>query len=131
MSTPLRGTLAAFSRRTKYMLVIGADALLLPAALYAGYVLRLGELLPRIEPVWWLFLSLPVISIPIMAAMGVYRVVLRYMGMGTLVAIVKAMLLATLVLAGLAFAFSGIHEVPRSVLPIFFVLSVIALGGSR
>lgn len=115
----------------KHAVAMIADSMMLPAAFYAGYILRLGEFIPSLAPPWWLFPLLPAICLPILAVFGVYRVVVRFIGLGALVAITQAMFLATLALGAVVFAFSGPHEVPRSVLPIFFVLSVIALGGGR
>lgn len=123
--------LTRLSLTAKHAVLLAADTVLLPVALYAGYVLRLGEFFPVLAPVWWLFLLLPAVSLPIMAGLGVYKVVVRFMGLGALIAIAQAMFLVTAILAVLVFVFSGPHEVPRSVLPIFWVLSIILLGGGR
>jgi UDP-N-acetylglucosamine 4,6-dehydratase len=123
--------LPGVSRVTKTTIMIVVDGILLPVALYASYVLRLGEFMPPVASVWWLFLCVPLVAIPILAWLGVYRAVMRYIGLGALVAIGQGMLLATLILSTLVFLLSGKHEVPRSVLPIFYVLSVLMLSGGR
>ncbi len=116
---------------TKHAIIVTADCVLLPVALYISYVLRLGELVPPVYRVWWLFLLLPLISVPILARLGIYRAITRYIGLNVLLSIAKAMFIAMLILVAVVFIFSGPRDVPRSVLPIFWVLSVLMLGGGR
>ena len=59
-----------------------SDVVTLLIALYLAFVLRLGEPLPidYIYESWWIFLSLPLVMIPLFVKLGLYRAVLQYMG---------------------------------------------------
>ena len=119
------------SRNTRKMLLVAFDLIALPAALWAGYVLRVGEFWPEyIANAWWLFIAAPAVAIPIFVRMGLYRAVLRYAGSKSLIVIVKAVTITTLVLPALLILFET-HGVPRSVFFSFWLLSILFIGGSR
>jgi len=119
------------SRNTKRALLVALDIIALPAALWAGYALRLGELWPRnIESAWWLFVAAPLVAVPIFIRMGLYRAVLRYVGSKALITIVKAVTITTLILLALV-VMSQTHGVPRSVFFSFWLLSLLFIAGSR
>ncbi len=117
--------LSEFSRNTKRTLLVTIDIIALPVALWAGYALRLGEWWPQgIGNVWWLFVSAPLVAVPIFIRMGLYRAVLRYVGSKALITIVKATTTTTLILLALVLM-SQTYGVPRSVFfrfwPIIFL----------
>ena len=85
-----------FRRSTKRIIVLLADLLLLPLALWASFSLRLGEFYLPTGEVIYLFLAVPVIAIPIFVRFGLYRAVIRYIGFLAMWAVVKAVSLYTL-----------------------------------
>ena len=90
------------SQNLKKASLLSADFIALLIALWAGYAIRLGELWPKnIEADLWLFVAAPLVSIPIFIRMGLYRAVLRYMGRSAVLAIIKAITIATLILLAL------------------------------
>jgi len=113
------------------MLLVAFDIIALPAALWAGYALRVGNLWPEyIVNAWWLFIAAPAVAIPIFIRMGLYRAVLRYAGTQSLIVIVKAVTITTLILPTLLIL-SETHGVPRSVFFSFWLFSLLFVGGSR
>ncbi len=122
---------AKLPRAAKKIILIGLDGMLLPLALYLAYVLRLGEWQPSMQPPWWLWPLAPLSAIPLMYAQGVYDAVVRYLRSPTLVTIVKSLAVSTLLLVALVFLFSSNRQVPRSVLPLYLVLSALMVCASR
>ena len=120
------------SRNTKKVLLIAIDFIALPVALWAGYVIRLGEWWPvgYMDKAWWLFIAAPLVAIPIFIRMGLYRAVLRYVGGRALIVIAKAVGITTLILLALL-VMSQTQGVPRSVFISFWLISMLFIGGSR
>ena len=88
------------SRRQKQSLMVSADVIILPFALWISLSLRLSNLWPIqywIEN-WWVLVIMPLLSIPLFIHYGLYRAVLKYMGYQVIVATVKAVTLTSLIL---------------------------------
>jgi FlaA1/EpsC-like NDP-sugar epimerase len=130
----LRVAMLGLSRRTKRAIQILADIILIWAALYLAFVVRLGFDDARnplsLHP--WLFSFAPLVSIPIFIRIGMYRAVMRYFGNDALVAIAKAVTLSSLVLALIVYWYSD-HKVlvPRSIIFNYWWLSLVMIGGLR
>lgn len=117
-------------RNAKRVIVLAVDLVLLPIALWASFSLRLGEPYMPVGNVGYLFLVVPFIAVPIFVRFGLYRAVMRYIGFLAMWAVIKAVALYTLVW-GVAVLLSGIPGVPRSVLLINFLMTLLLVGGSR
>ena len=102
----------------------------MPVALWSAFALRFGTLTPPIDRFWWLFIVVPVLSVPILKLCGLYREVLRYMGPQAAVAILKGVTLSTALLGAVALL-GGLRDLPRSVLILYWINSLLYLGGSR
>jgi len=123
--------LTELSRNVKMSLLVAIDIIALPAALWVGYFLRLGEAWPHyVAGEWWLFVSAPLVAVPIFIRMGLYRAVLRYVGSKALLTIVKAITITTLILLALV-VMSETRGVPRSVFFSFWLISLLFIAGSR
>ena len=112
------------NRKQKQFLMVGADAILLPFALWISLSLRLSNLWPLQYWLsnWWGLLLIPLLSIPLFIHYGLYRAVLRYMGYQVIIATVKAVTLTSLCLGTLLMFVRDIYF-PRSTIMIFwFVL---------
>ena len=110
------------SRSSKRLIMLVADMLMLPVALWTAFALRLGELQPDVAAYWWIFLAAPLFSIPIFIQIGLYRAVVRFMGINAVFAIFKSVTLSTLLLATVVLM-SETKGVPRSVFQIYWVRS--------
>ena len=116
----------------KQIIMLFVDVATLLFALWLAFVLRLGEPLPTeyMYPSWWLFISIPVIMIPLFVKLGLYRAVLQYIGVKVITTTFQATTIACLVL-GFLMMFFRESNLPRSVLPIFWFIVNISIIGSR
>lgn len=122
--------LGSLPRPAKRLITIALDLVVLPAALWSAFALRLGTLTPSIEPFWWLFVVVPVMTVPILKMAGLYREVLRYMSLYAGVAILKGVTLSALILA-VAALLGEARGLPRSVLILYWMIALLYVGGSR
>lgn len=121
-------------RRHKRLIQVATDVVLVWAALWMAFVVRLGidEMINPFSQHLWLFLSAPIIAIPLFIRFGMYRAVMRYFGNDALIAIIKAVSLSALILALVVYWYSN-HQgvVPRSIIFNYWWLSLIMIGGLR
>ncbi len=68
-------------RTTKRIISIIIDYAVVMFALWAAYSLRLSTLYVPPSSQWWLFISAPLIAIPIFIKLGLYRAIVRYIGL--------------------------------------------------
>lgn len=124
---------ATLSRRAKRVIMVMADFLALPLALWTAYALRFSTLLPPpdyLVSAFWLFVSLPFIGVFIFARLGLYRAVVRYMGVQAMMAVVKGVVLLALILFAMAFVLR-LDVFPRSIPINFALIAMLYVGGSR
>lgn len=130
----LRQWLLQLPRRQKRLMQVGTDVVLVWIALWMAFVVRLGidEIINPLADHTWLFLSAPVIAIPLFIRFGLYRAVLRYFGNDALIEIVKAVSLSALILGLVVYWYSN-HQnvVPRSIVFNYWWLSLLMIGGLR
>lgn len=130
----LRVFLLGLPRRQKRLIQVSADVGLVWAALWMAFVVRLGvdDMINPFSQHIWLFLTAPVIAIPLFIRFGMYRAVMRYFGNDALIAIIKAVSLSSLVLGVVVYWYSN-HQniVPRSIIFNYWWLSLIMVGGLR
>ncbi|MFG0543153.1 polysaccharide biosynthesis protein [Pseudomonas sp. YQ_5] len=135
LADDLRKKLVELPRSRKRLLQVSVDVLLVWLALWLAFFVRLGEA-GFVEPFrghGWLFLTAPLVSIPIFFRVGLYRAVMRYFGNAALVVTMKAVTLSALTLA-LVIYWRGDHApklIPRSMVFNFWWLSLLLLGGMR
>lgn len=130
----IRAFLLGLPRQYKRLIQIATDVVLVWFALWMSFVVRLGieNLINPLAEHRWLFISAPVIAIPLFIRFGMYRAVMRYFGNDALISIIKAVTLSSLILALVVYWYSN-HErvVPRSVIFNYWWLSLVMLGGLR
>lgn len=118
------------SRFKKQLVILLLDSILLVSILLFSFSIRLGYwYFPESDLVWVLF-SAPVIAIPIFIRFGLYRSVIRYMSFKDVRSIVQAVSLYALVWGIVGFM-AAIEGIPRSVILINWVLSLMIIGGLR
>lgn len=128
-----RSYLLGMPRQGKRALQVFADILLLWGALWLAFVVRLGVggMINPYDEYLWLFISAPATAIPLFIRFGLYRAVLRYFGSGALVTIFNAISLSALLLALVIFLLRPEELMPRSVIFIYWALSLLFVGGLR
>jgi len=130
----IRTCLLGLPRRKKRILQLVADTFLVWFALWMSFVVRLGvdDLINPFTQHRWLFVSAPIVAIPLFIRFGLYRAVMRYFGNDALIAIIKAVSLSSLILGVVVYLYSN-HQmvVPRSIMFNYWWLSLIMIGGLR
>ena len=122
--------LLALPRDRKRWLMVAADLVMLPLALWSAYMLRLAEPFPAMMQAGWpLFLLAPLAGVLIFARLGLYRAVVRYMGARAIWTVSLGVLLLAAVLLVASFFTDG--RTPRSVPVIFAAIAFLYVGGSR
>ena len=130
----VRERLVALPRRRKRLIQVATDIVLVWAALWLAFIVRLGidDMYNPFRVHVWLFVCAPVVAIPLFIRFGMYRAVMRYFGNDALIAIIKAVSLSSLILAVVVYWYSN-HEavVPRSIIFNYWWLSLVIIGGLR
>jgi len=127
--------LVRLPRAAKQGVMLAVDVVLLLFAVWAAYALRFGLgnwFMPTSQQAM-LMVAAPLLAVPIFVKTGLYRSVLRYVGEHALWSVLRAMTLATLLWAGLAFMtqMTGLHGVPRSVPVLYWLIGVVLVSGAR
>ncbi|MGX5219796.1 polysaccharide biosynthesis protein [Pseudomonas segetis] len=134
MAGKLRNGLIKLPRRYKRLLQVGVDTCLVWGALWLAFAVRLGIENP-INPLaghLWLFITAPLIAIPVFTRVGMYRAVMRYFGNDALITIFKAISISSLLLALAVYWYQASPVVvPRSVVFNYWWLSLVMIGGLR
>ncbi|WP_019024014.1 MULTISPECIES: nucleoside-diphosphate sugar epimerase/dehydratase [unclassified Thioalkalivibrio] len=118
-------------RGKKRWLMVAADAVMLPLALWSGFMIRLAEPVPDIMlETWWLFPLVVLVGIPVFVRLGLYRAVVRFMGTRAIWAVGTGVVLLALVLWA-AVALAQVESFPRSVPINFAIVAFMYVGGSR
>jgi len=122
-----------FSKVHKRILVASLDVVLLWFSLWAANAMWLGELYLPVKSQLWLFIIAPVLAVPLFAYLGLYRAVIRYLGEQALLAVVKAVVISTLIWATVVWVsgLSGGPVMPLSVMLNYWVLATLLIVGSR
>ncbi|NWB87530.1 polysaccharide biosynthesis protein [Pseudomonas gingeri] len=130
----IRAYLVGLPRRQKRVLQVLTDIVMVWAALWMAFVVRLGvgDLINPFTQHRWLFIAAPVVAIPLFIRFGLYRAVMRYFGNDALITIVKAVSLSALILGVVVYLYSN-HQVvvPRSIIFNYWWLSLVMVGGLR
>ena len=112
--------------------MVAADGLLfLPVALWAAFALRLGGPMPPVlVENWWLLPAVALLTLPVFAAVGLYRAVVRYMGPNAVMAVIQGVVASALILASFIFLVQ-LNGVPRAVIALYALTALVFVGGSR
>lgn len=119
------------SRQSKKTIFVIFDLIVLPICCWLSYALRYGDWTANNFAHWPAYILAPVIFIPIFIRMGMYRAVIRYIGYRALWTVVKAVTLSILIWAVVTYLLGLEYNTPRSVILIFWIVSVLVIGGSR
>ena len=113
----------------KRLIAIGADAIMMPLALWASLSLKAGAPVFSLAD-WSGYIAVLAVSVPIFVRMGLYRAVIRFLGYKAVFAVAAAVLLSGVLLGFLGFAFK-IPALSSSVVTIYSCLTLLYVAGSR
>jgi len=119
------------SRSLKKMLMMAADVLMMCMALAFSFVLLSADLLGQNQRFYFFFSLAIALSILFFVRIGLYRIVLLYMGLQAGFLMLQAVTFATCLLAATYFFTQSAEATDYSVLPIFWMISLLLIGGSR
>lgn len=123
-------SLFGLKRTHKRVVSLIIDALFLSFAFWSALLVRIDDIAVLANARYWLLLSMVVpLSLVGFAKLGLYRAVLRYMGLQVLTAIGFGVMLSTIMLVLFAFYFEA--QLPRTVPVIYAAFSLVFIGGSR
>ena len=121
-------------RSFKSGVLIVTDSLILIFALWLSFSLRTDNWYWPAggvnNPIVLLVLFAPVVAVPVFMQFGLYRAIIRYLGMKAFLSVFKAVIIYAAAWGLLAFL-SGVQGVPRSVVPINAMVALLVIGGSR
>jgi len=125
--------LAARDRRTKQVILVLIDFVIFSGVVWLSYSLRYNALYAPDVTQTLLILAAPLIGIPIMYGFGLYTSITRYVGEQALWTIFRAVGLAAIFWGAVAFVvrLEGSTAVPRTVLVLFWLLSLLLISGFR
>jgi FlaA1/EpsC-like NDP-sugar epimerase len=120
----------ALPRSTKRVIMVLADAIAVPAALWAALALKSDRLDPGLDGTFTYFLVAVGSALFFFSVFGLYRAVVRFMGPRAMTTVVAGVSLSVLVLA-IFDRFVASHQLPLSALAIYWALALPYVGGSR
>ncbi|MBK3847261.1 polysaccharide biosynthesis protein [Stutzerimonas xanthomarina] len=134
MAEKVRERLVRLPRRQKRLIQVSTDVVLVWAALWLAFFVRLGNF-TFVDPLGghsWLFGIAPLVAIPFFIRFGMYRAVMRYFGNDALMAIAKAVTLSALLLSLAVYWRTDAPKlIPRSMVFNYWWLSLVLIGGLR
>ena len=122
----------ALSRNQKRLVMLLADLLFLPLALWSAYALRFANPFDwqYLTPALPLFAVVPFAGIAVFMKLGLYRAVVRFMGTRAIWSVLYGAVIMSLGLYAAAMLL-GVHPFPRSIPINFGLLLLVYVGGSR
>ncbi len=114
------------------LFLIAVDVFVVSLLYLAAFILRF-EFEGALKYVYFIKTSLPVlicVTIPVFIRMGMYNAVWRYASVDSFVMVLKAVTFSILVAVVLIFFFQT-YRMPRSIFIIYWLLSLIGMGGVR
>lgn len=118
------------SDQSKRGIMMMADAVMLPTALWIAIALRYGNIYQDMTQFWWLFVTGAIVCVTTLHRLGFYRAVVRYIGPSAMVPVVQGVTVAALALMLGAYV-GNVDSFPRSAPVIFWFISILFVGGSR
>lgn len=122
--------LLALPRGAKRFIMVGADTVMLPLALWAALVLKFDRLSFDLSAYFDLFVVATASALVIFAFLGLYRAIIRFMGLHAMVTVVAGVAVSVITLAVYDRLARASHIAP-SILAIYAALALVYLAGSR
>ena len=120
----------ALPRETKRLIMVTADAIAIPTALWAALALKFDTLDPEIQRTFAYFLVALASALLVFSAFGLYRAVIRFMGPKAVATVIAGVTFSVLALAVFDRLIAS-HQIPLSAFGIYWALALPYVGGSR
>src|SRR5437868_940007 len=122
--------LLALPRETKRLIMATADAIAIPAALWAALALKFDRLDPALDRTFAYFLVAVASALFFFSVFGLYRAVIRFVGPKAMITVIAGVGLSVVVLAGVD-RFLASQQIPLSAFGIYGAFALLYVGGSR
>jgi len=123
----MKEQLTNLSRKQKQVLMVISDIIILLFAIWLSFALRLGVLWSeKLLSNTWIFLIIPLVSIPLFIRFGLYKSVLKFMGTKVIVTAFQSITITSL-FVGFAMMIFREADMPRTVILIFWFVSSILI----
>ena len=119
------------SRSLKRLFMMLADSVMILSALLLSFMLLGQDFFGHDQRFYFYVGAITVLSVAIFARIGLYRVLVLYMGVQSGLVVVQGVTLVSTALAVAFYMLQGDSLNGYSVLPIFWILSLFFVGGSR
>jgi FlaA1/EpsC-like NDP-sugar epimerase len=117
-------------RRSKQLVMLTADLIALPAALWTALMLRFGTTHFSFDGIGWIYAATVLTAVPIFIRVGLYRAIVRFMGMHAAATIAMGVAMSALVLVVLnQFVFEA--QIPLEAFAIYALLALLYVAGTR
>src|SRR5689334_4278962 len=110
-------------RETKRLIMATADAVAIPTALWAALALKFDRLDPALDRPFAYFLVAAASALFFFSVLGLYRAVIRFMGLKAMITVIAGVSLSVLVLAAFDRLYAS-HEIPLSAFGIYWALAL-------
>ncbi|HJP39759.1 MAG: nucleoside-diphosphate sugar epimerase/dehydratase [Gammaproteobacteria bacterium] len=132
IATNLQIRLVQLSRRTKQAIAILSDISVLLTALAGTIILFNDQAVSAISERALLFLATVVIALPVFIQQGLYRAIIRFVGVQMIFGVLRSVSIVTLLLAGVSFVI-GLDSaaVIFSTTLVFWAFALLGIVGSR
>jgi FlaA1/EpsC-like NDP-sugar epimerase len=117
-------------RRAKQLIMVLSDVAVMPAALWTAFLLHAGTVSSADADLGLLYGATILFTVPVFIRLGLYRAVIRFLGIQAAIAITIGVSVSTVSLL-LINTFVLDSRVPLAVFAIYFVLAVMYVGASR
>lgn len=128
--SPISSWFLSRPRSVKRLITLATDFLMIVVTLWAAFSLRYGVFYLPPQKQLWIFFLAPIIAIPIFIRFGLYRAIVRYIGIQALWSVLKATILYILIFTVIVLI-TGTEGVPRTVYGIHALLLVLFVASSR
>lgn len=116
-------------RRIKFLIVGLFDAVTTPLLFWLSSALQGGGIGTAVIP-WWMFPVCTLVALPVFFYLGLYRAVVRYIGLDAMILVTRAVTLSVVFIVSAAYLL-GVKTLPPAVYVIFWGFLVLGIGGTR
>ncbi len=118
-------------RQTKRALMLMADLIVVPAALWFAFALKFDSLSEGFEHNRLFYFGVAAVSTLIFAGSGLYRAVVRFIGSRMLFSILAGVTGSAVLLWALSIALPFVRPIPLSVAAIYWLLALVWVSATR
>jgi len=125
------------SRPFKQLILILIDSVILIGSIHLAFLIRLGYIFWPNDQLFWVIFGVPLIAIPIFIQFGLYKNITRFFGFNAIWITGKAVVFYALIWSSIVFlyltsnAFSSVQPIPRSVIFLNGLISLVLIIGAR